>query len=435
MIKTIVAKMKRVTESFSRDRLSRSSAVIAAMALVLFASMPLFTNSVASAYGLVTSRSIEMSDSSASATGVQYAVSFIPSVTSETIGGIVVDFCSNDPILGDSCSTTAALDASVTASPAISPTTPTGFSTSSGTWVASTNGSSPYATLFVTNTTAQTASATSSTPITFTITTAVNPTTSNSTFYARILTYSTSAAALAYTSTAVGTPVDAGGIALSTANNVVITAKVQEQITFCIYETTQTSGSSPGAGDGGNCSGTGSTVTLGNANGVLSSAGPFVDVGTHYDIQTNALHGAVIRFWGPVLTSGSNTIESSSLSGTGSVAATAYASTADAPQFGLCTYAVSGTTANLTAATTYNGGTNCNTVTQTAGFGSVGGNGSATFGFNIASASTYYGDTLATFPSAGGYATGDVAFLGNIANTTIAGIYTTTLKFIATGTY
>src|SRR5262249_37516234 len=64
-----------------------------------------------------------------------------------------------------------------------------------------------------------------------------NPATTNTTFYARILTYATQAAAEGYTSTSVGSPVDAGGIALSTAEQITITAKVQERLTFCVFIT------------------------------------------------------------------------------------------------------------------------------------------------------------------------------------------------------
>jgi hypothetical protein len=113
----------------------------------------------------------------------------------------------------------------------------------------------------------------------------------------------------------------------------------------------------------------------------------------------------------------------------------------------MCSFAVpaQGTPGNLTIAATYasNAGSTysgsaspCYSQTsQSSGTGTTGGAGTATFGFNVASVSGSTGDTLATFPSAGSFATGDVAFLGNISSTTPAGIYRTTLNFIATGTY
>jgi hypothetical protein len=145
------------------------------------------------------------------------------------------------------------------------------------------------------------------------------------------------------------------------------------------------------------------------------------------------LHGVTIRFTGTVPTSGSNVIESSTNSGMGATASTAYASTSGSPQFGLCTWSAGGTTANLTPASPYNNGS-CSGTLESAGTGTPGGDNSASFGFNIANTGSTYGDTLAN-AVAGNYAEGEIAFLGNISNTTVAGIYSTTLTFIATGSY
>jgi hypothetical protein len=54
------------------------------------------------AYGLVTTRSIQMSSSAAAATNTSYLVTFTPA-SATLIQAIAVDFCSNDPIIGDSC--------------------------------------------------------------------------------------------------------------------------------------------------------------------------------------------------------------------------------------------------------------------------------------------------------------------------------------------
>lgn len=395
----------------------RLIARIASAGFILAIIIPNIFINFASAYGQVTSRFIELSTSAVSATSVSYDVGFT-TATAGAIEGVVVDFCSNDPIIGDTC--TPPTGFTVTAAPTTNATY-TGLNpTTSSSWtIADAN---TGRTFLLTDTTATTSIA-ASTAISFTITSVTNPSVTGS-FYARILTYTTAAGATGYTATAVGSPTDAGGVALSTVTQITITSKVQEEITFCVYTS---------AADGGNCSGTGSTVTLGNTNGVLSTSGPFVDISTKYDIQTNALHGAVIRFEGTVPTSGANVIESSTLSGSGSVAATAYSSTSGSPQFGLCSWSSGGTTANLTPASPYNNAS-CNTTTQTAGTGTTGGAGSAQFAFNIANAASTYGDTLAN-AVAGNYAIGQIAFLGNISTTNIAGIYTTTITFIATGTY
>jgi hypothetical protein len=400
----------------------RLSAVIASGFMFTILA-PIILVDTVSAYGQVQSRSIQISDSNVSGsgggTGVTYKVSFLP-VSTNNLGGIIIDFCSNDPIIGDTCTAPAGFTLGG-AAPASNVTSGIG---TGGTWGAVATGS--FNILFETNATPQAITGIT-TPIVLTITGVTNPSTLGS-FYARILTYDTQANANAYTPTNLGSGTqDAGGVALSTVNTITVTSKVQEVLTFCVYTT---------AFDNGACTGTGSTVTLGNKQGVLSTAGPYVDNSTKYDIQSNALHGVVIRFTGTVPTSGSNVIESSALSGMGAAASTSYASTNGNPQFGLCNWSAGGTTTNLTPAAPYNDA-NCNTTTQTAGplqSGATGGVGTANFAFNIANATSTYGDILAN-AVAGTYAEGQLAFVGNISNTTVAGIYQTVLTFIATGSY
>ena len=125
-------------------------------------------------------------------------------------------------------------------------------------------------------------------------------------------------------------------------------------------------------------------------------------------------------------------------------AATPDQSSAGNPQFGFCTWAAAGSQSNLTIAATYSGqnsgtyvGTSspCGTVvSQTAGTGATGGASTAYFGYNLTAAASTYGDTLAT-AAPGPFIQGRIAFLGNVSNSIVAGIYTTTLTFIATGTY
>jgi hypothetical protein len=96
----------------------------------------------------------------------------------------------------------------------------------------------------------------------------------------------------------------------------------------------------------------------------------------------------------------------------------------------MCNYESSGTA--ITPVANYN--TNCSTTTQTAGTGSTGGVGTSNFYFPTATTSSTYGDVISN-AAAGASSTGIVAFLGNISLTQQAGIYTTALKFIATGTF
>jgi hypothetical protein len=421
MVKENIQKVKTGSSSALRKFTSSYIYRIAAggfIAAFLFSNLA--THFVAAIGGQVQSRSIEMSNSAVSATAVSYQTQFYPTAVT-AVGGITVDFCANDPIIGDTC--TAPTGFSVGASPTYTGLTGIG---SGGTWVASSNGA--HNLFYLTNTTAQAPTGTS-TFIVFTITGVANPTSAAASFYARIITWDTSAHALAYTSGQTGVltgELDYGGVALATTNSLVITSKVQESITFCVYTA---------ALDSGNCSAaTGSTIALGNANGVLSTQGPYVDISTKYDIQTT------------VPTSGTNVIEASTLSGTGAVAATGYANSTLVPQFGICTYPAAGTTTNITVAATYASNANatyngteagdaCFTqTTQSSGTATTGGAGTALFGFNIAAAASTYGDTLFT-GIAGGYTQGIIAMIGNIENTNIAGIYTNTLNFVATGTY
>lgn len=425
-----------------------------------------------SAFGEVTSRSIEMNSSAKGATNVTYYASFTTATTA-SLESIVINFCSNDPIIDDTCSNASGAVPTLPASPTVTVTgAGTGWTASSAFPTTPPTGCSSTgyvnSTLYLTNTTAQAVNA--STAITITISGVTNPNTTNTSFYGRIFTFTNNVQTNATAAdnycpsgnngtsgnlSALATQVDGGGVAMSTAAQITITAKVQEEILFCMYvsNVAMNAKASTATGDGGNCSGTGSSVTLGNQYGVLSSANAYTDVNTHYDIQTNASHGAVIAFTGAPLnignittcgTSTANCIESSTASGTGAVATSSYGSTAGSPQFGFCTVAVAGTTANLIPQAPYDssGNGNCGNVTQTSGTGTptFPGDGGAYFGFNIAAAANtstahYYGSEFATFPNPGNFATGDIAFIGNISNTTPAGIYQTTLTFIATGTY
>jgi hypothetical protein len=400
------------------DKLRRHVSLAVIAVLLLASIMPVLLARKASAYALVTERFIKMSSSANGATDVTYQVGFKPATTG-TIGGMVVTFCSNSPILGDSC------------------TAPTGFNTNFAT-LALANVSASFGTgwaIDATNSTANTVILTNSTPQSFTAGTAgafdlgdtgasdgvTNPTTTNQTFYARVITYDSDLHAQQYianvggggpTAPALGTGnIDAGGFALSTAAQITITSKVQERLTFCVYTAA-------------NCAGGGTAVALGDTNGVLDPAGPYVDKNTQYDVATNASQGVAIRVKGDTLKSGSFDVAA--------IGSTAQSSSPGNEQFGFCTYQSTGS--GLSAQTLYNNSNNCNSTTQTAGTATPGGAGSADFAFDLTNINSTYGDVFAN-KDAGSTSSGVIAFIGNISNTTEAGIYTTTLTFIATGTY
>ena len=379
-------------------------------ALVLASLVPLVTNSRANA-ALVTTRSIMMSDSVISATGVTYEVSFDIG-SSHTVGSIAIQFCSNSPIIGDSC------------------TAPTGFDVDAATEAAGANndlGTPATYTKDATETVANrfvaavdTASADTAGDTAHIILSGVTNGSTLGSFYARVFTYTSADGTTGLT--------DSGGIALSTAAQIVITAKVQERLVFCVYTT----------GAGNDCSGkSGTAVTLGDTNGVLDPTGPYVDKNAKFSVTTNATSNAVVRFKGSTLNRNSDASCASAANCITESTSTPNTSTAGSEEFGLCLYESAGS--GLTRDAVYDGGAGaeCAGTTQTAGTGSTGGAGTAEFGLDTnASTGTRstYGDTLATKP-AGDYSTATMAFVGNIANNTEAGIYTTTLTFIATGTY
>lgn len=348
----------------------------------------------------VTSRSIKMSSSAVSASSQTYSVSFTVATTG-TIQGIVVDFCSNSPIVGDSCTATVGTNVpNLTASPAV--TVNSGLS---GTWTAAQRNSNRTLTL----TNASGGSVSSGTAVNFDITTVTNPSATGA-FYGRILTYTTTAGATTtYAPGSEGSFVDYGGIALSTAAQLTITAKVMETLTFCVY----TSGS--------NCAGgTGSSLSLGDSNGVLISNTTVYTGTANFGVASNAQSGVKVRMKGTTLTSGSFTIDPFG-AGT-STSCVADSSTATVEQFGMrISTAGSGVTAaaNPTEAASYNcASANHNFYTNaTTGTGST------------------YGGVIASTSGATAESQSTMEFAAKAATTTEAGIYTTTLTFIATGTY
>ena len=369
------------------------------------------------AYNLISSRNIIMSDTHVSDSGVSYQIGFTPN-TSATIKGIVVDFCSTNPLIGETCTPPPGF--SITTTPVVA--TSGGVNTGlTGTWTASYLVNSTQDSI-LTLINASGVALSNSTPVIFTLSTVANPSAPAATFYARILDYNSTGGATSYSSTnpiAGGAITDAGGIALSTVSQLTITSKVQEQLVFCIDTNS--------AANCGAASGT--SILLGDTQDVLSTAGPFVDKTAQYIIQTNASQGANINIKGGTLTNGGSTITAT---GTGALSVNGQ------NQFGMCTYESSGS--NLTPNANYNGtaatGSACSAgnSSQSANTGTPGGAGTVGWAFNTTNTTGTFGDTIAS-ATAGAQSTGTLCFLANVSATTTAGIYTTILTFIATGKY
>lgn len=255
----------------------------------------------------ITERQITIATSEVSATGVNYDVSFIPTQTT-AIEGIVVDFCQDSPLIGQACDKTNGVTSV--------PTTGTITVSQTGATPASENfdavaGTTPAAgRLLLTHTTGFTAVSTTN-PITFTVT-VDNPTGTASTvgdpgtYYGRILTYTDDTVATDYTSTTPGTHLDDGGVAMSTAHQLTVNARVQEELEFCVgvVDSTVTSdGTAPANCSAGAFSGSTPTVDLGVVSSSSPSISPIDTANNGNDnngavmIRTNAVNGATVTYF------------------------------------------------------------------------------------------------------------------------------------------
>jgi hypothetical protein len=211
---------------------TRAVKLITALVISISAlAVPIVMSGSASA-GVVTTRSVEITNSAGAASGVGYTVTFTMATSGASVGGVVVMFCSNSPIIGSSCTAPAGFDSKT--STTLSSITGTGFTTFTKDTVGA--GSGALTNVFqVDSATPGTATATPT--VVITIAGVVNPTATNTSFYARIIVYDTQAHSQASTATSTTGAIDQGGAALSTGYTIQITATVQESLTFCVSGT------------------------------------------------------------------------------------------------------------------------------------------------------------------------------------------------------
>lgn len=343
---------------------------------------------------------------SAASTAATYALTFTPVTTAQEL---VVDFCANDPLISDTCTFTAGTVPTIS-----SPVSSVGTATAVGS-------GSPVHTIKVTGLTE-----TGGSPFTITFTSGITNPTTNTSFYARVLTYGTGNAS-GYTpantsgnTPTVGTFVDSGGIALSTAANINITSKVFETLSFCVFQTS--------------C-GTAPALTLGDpTTGALSISNAYANSNAQFTLATNAGAGVNVTMTGTTLcrpggtcTTGANAFTINATGG-----GTGATSSVGSEQFGMCAWK-NGSSA-LTVATKYLDSVNaCNGIST----GTYAG--TSRFGFDDSAAADGTNNAAGTqvMSSTGAVptVTGSFTFLGNIAATTEAGIYTTSLNLVATGTF
>jgi hypothetical protein len=245
-----------------------------------------------------------------------------------------------------------------------------------------------------------------------------NPTVDNRAFFARVTTYS---------DTSYTTQQDYGTVVGSTAQQIDITAKVKEVLNFSVGDVTAL------VAPGGTCTalgaGSNGALALGDANGVLSFTQAY-DTHSYFRLSTNTNGGVIVYYSGDTLKNGTNQINPA---GTGSSPnITAVSSTVNSSQFGLAVDSSDtqgGNGYSFTSLVAPNG----SPTDYSSGAGTITTGGSAKFAFDTGSITTPVKIASSSGPVA--CDTGSVRYLGNISTATPAGIYTTTITYIATGTY
>lgn len=365
----------------------------AAAATVLFA---MFVPALASA-AQVTERSIALSSSSASATNVTYTVNFKSVVAA---GAFVVDFCSDSPVLRQTCTAPTGMVATAAAS------TTSGFTSVTGS----------TSKIEVTGTIG------ANTNISVDVTGITNPSTAGP-LYARIVTYANATDAAGYTSAnpdAVGAHKDDGGVAMSITSTIGVSGAVLENMTFCVA-----GGPISTAGCGGTLSAP--TLNLGETVGTTKAlTASAVSTGDIYtQLSTNAASGAIVSLKSGVTCGGMKRVETASCD---IAPALKTGITFGQAKFGVLATADSSTDSSLgaTGALQTVSGSGYNASTYTLNW--VAGNLSGV-------ASTYGDPFLDTNSLPANNKNMKLTFGASVSNTTPAGLYSANLSLIATGKF
>ncbi|MDQ3094257.1 MAG: hypothetical protein M3Q70_03735 [bacterium] len=266
--------------------------------------LPVLLTQKVSAYAQPTNRSIDLSTSEVSATDVTYTVNYT-AATSSTIRGIVIDFC-DSPLVGTVCTAPAGLNTNFATLALVQTAGISGFAVDSSAGASSANQ------VVLTHATVGSAMTAGTTIVTFSLGAAgaadgfTNPS-ANGSFYARIATYTLAADAISYDSSITGatnpgaSAQDAGGVAMSTANQITINARVQEVLVFCVGTTDAAT-----TNDCADISGTVVDLGVVQAGTPNISPVPVVNGGNNLGglamVRTNGVNGVVIDYFAEAVT-------------------------------------------------------------------------------------------------------------------------------------
>lgn len=260
---------------------AQNMAVISAIFLLLFVSLFTYLGAPKTYAGTFSPRKLTISDSRAAQTAVTYDFAFTASATT-SIKQIDIKFCTQAGAWADTC------------------TAPTGLTTASATRSAdniagttrtdSQPGANSYRSVVTTPATQSTQA------ITYSLTGMVNPSTTNTSFFARVITYSDTGT----------TEIDSGTMAFATltTTSIAVSATVLENFSFSIAGVS-TAGTVNGATT--NITTTATTIPF----GTLTAATSYI--GAHdVTVTTNAASGYAVTTKGnqtPLLQSGSQNID------------------------------------------------------------------------------------------------------------------------------
>lgn len=414
--------------------LQRIAYTMAAVTLLAVTAYPVLQPKLAGAAQL-TSRSIRLSDSGrsggpittgvGSGTNVRYTVTFTTTVAASSV---IIDFCSDSPIVGDACTAPVGMSATgVTLVGITGNITTAGWTVTStanqvrlalGTGTAATPGVQSFELVGLTN------------PSSVILDSVSRPV---GTFYSRIVTFDDNtfgSTTTAYVSPAApGDFKDYGGIALATNQIISITARVLEQLTFCVSGAAQATWTTTN-----DCSDTQAAVppalVLGHGSPTPSLDSSATDTGSVYSqISTNATFGAIVAMRNSNTTCGGLSADGGAtcaIAANNAGAATPAAIAAGSAFFGM--YVTDGALGvggigTVLADTNYNNGTATNygmdteTTTDT---GSVTG---------------LYGDRVIYSTAPIYRINNSYTFAASAALTTPAGVYTANMDLIATGMF
>lgn len=445
----------------------RSASIFAVLLLVFGTALPLLAPRQSSAAGLLSNRYLKISSSADGTVNTDSSGNNVCNGTAQggcgaqakhtigftlpaadTVGSILIIYCDN-PILQTSCTTPTGFDASNLTNASVSvtglaagaftlDTTVTNASlvyTNYGTCNGS--GSTRTNCIFLRRTTPVAESSGANGVVAYGGLTnsyiknpvaASNPNclggSGNCPFYARVLVFSDGDTTSGNPPT-VANLKEAGSTAADINTQINVTAKVKEILNFSVGagngSVPGTSGTPPAAGATCAPINDAGQIYLGDGDNVLSTSTAY-DTHSFFRVNSNTVNGTKIYYSGDTLKSGTQQIDPMGTGGPPPT--TAVASAPGTKQFGL---AVDTTSSNnsftsLTATAPYAGGS-----------GTITSGGTALFAFGTASITT----PIEIASSTGGITcdTGDVRYIANVSTATAAGIYRTTITYIAVGTY